>query len=33
VARSCDFCLVCTVHTHHGKTGREVSTFCIGEMR
>ena len=32
VARSYDSCLVCTVHTYDGKTGRELAKFRIGEM-
>ncbi|WP_058235426.1 nickel-dependent hydrogenase large subunit [Devriesea agamarum] len=32
VARSFDSCLVCTVHTYDGKTGREMSKFVINEM-
>jgi uptake hydrogenase large subunit len=32
VARSYDSCLVCTVHTFDGKTGRELAKFRIGEM-
>jgi len=31
VARSYDSCLVCTVHTYDGKTGRELAKFRIGE--
>lgn len=30
VARSFDSCLVCTVHAHDGKTGKELSRFRIG---
>ncbi|MFN5757394.1 MAG: nickel-dependent hydrogenase large subunit [Planctomycetia bacterium] len=31
VARSYDSCLVCTVHTYDGKSGRELARFRIGE--
>ena len=31
VARSYDSCLVCTVHTYDGKTGKELAQFRIGE--
>jgi hydrogenase large subunit len=31
VARSFDSCLVCTVHTYDGKTGKELARFKIGE--
>ncbi len=31
VARSYDSCLVCTVHTYDGKTGKELARFRIGE--
>lgn len=31
VVRSYDSCLVCTVHTYDGKTGRELAKFRIGE--
>ncbi len=30
VARSFDSCLVCTVHTHDARTGRELARFRIG---
>ena len=30
VARSFDSCLVCTVHAHDGKTGKELARFRIG---
>jgi hydrogenase large subunit len=30
VARSFDSCLVCTVHAHDAKTGKELSRFRIG---
>lgn len=30
VARSFDSCLVCTVHTHDAKTGKELARFRIG---
>jgi hydrogenase large subunit len=32
VARSFDSCLVCTVHAYDEKTGKELSSFRIGEM-
>jgi len=32
VARPYDSCLVCTVHTFDGKTGRELAKFRLGEM-
>lgn len=32
VARSFDSCLVCTVHVYDGKSGRELSTFRVGEL-
>ena len=32
VARSFDSCLVCTVHTYDGKTGKELSKFVINGM-
>ncbi len=31
VARSFDSCLVCTVHTYDGKTGKELARFRMGE--
>jgi Ni,Fe-hydrogenase I large subunit len=30
VARSFDSCLVCTVHAHDGKTGKELARFRVG---
>jgi hydrogenase large subunit len=32
VARSFDSCLVCTVHAHDAKSGKELSRFRIGEF-